>query len=155
MRILYCHTYNFKGKKKFRASSKITKHFASLCYYYVCRYFKQFTRHNQVIREFDSAKFHLFKIQAQRNGHSTYVYLWTMTFEMVSNLGVLLISQLAGNAKSGHFSTFSNGTPYIYYVHSSYVYEKGKKGKKIFFGYARIRTRGHLHHKFWRIFSTV
>ena len=42
-------------------------------------------------------------------------------------------AQLAGNAKSGHFSTFSNGTPYIYYVHSSYVYEKGKKGKKEFF----------------------
>ena len=42
-------------------------------------------------------------------------------------------AQLAGNAKSGHFSTFSNGTPYIYYVHSSYVYEKGKKGKKNFF----------------------
>ena len=41
-------------------------------------------------------------------------------------------AQLAGNAKSGHFSTFSNGTPCIYYVHSSYVYEKGKKGKKIF-----------------------
>ena len=32
---------------------------------------------------------------------------------------------------------------------------KGKKEKKNFFGYARIRTRGHLDHKFWRFFSTV
>ena len=40
-------------------------------------------------------------------------------------------AQLSENAKSGHFSTFSNGTPCIHYVHSIYVYEKGKK--KIFF----------------------
>ena len=42
-------------------------------------------------------------------------------------------SQLAGNAKSGHFCAFSNGTPCIYYVHWSYVYDKGKKRRKIFF----------------------
>ena len=30
----------------------------------------------------------------------------------------LYLTQLAGNTKSGHSSTFSNGTPCIFYVHS-------------------------------------
>ena len=43
---------------------------------------------------------------------------------------------------------------FIMYIQVMYM-RKGKKEKKMFFGYARIRTRDHLHHKFWRIFSTV
>ena len=36
---------------------------------------------------------------------------------------------------------------FIMYIQVMYM-RKGKKEKNNFFGYARIRTCGHLHHKF-------
>ena len=43
---------------------------------------------------------------------------------------------------------------FIMYIQVMYM-RKGKKEKKIFFGYARIRTRGTSITNFLRIFSTV
>ena len=36
-------------------------------------------------------------------------------------------AQLSENAKSGHFSTFSNGTPCIHYVQGTNTFKKEKK----------------------------
>ena len=75
--------------------------------------------------------------------------------------------QLSENAKSDHFSTFSNWTPCIYYVHGIYALKKEKKFEEkkcsIFCGSNRIRTHnlhvigsvGQIATKTTKIFSTV
>ena len=62
-------------------------------------------------------------------------------------------TQLSENAKSDHFSTFSNWTPCIYYVHGIYTFKKEKKWQKkncsIFFGSDRIRAHDNPWQAAW------